>query len=434
MLKYLLTLIFSLFFIFGFAQVKVSLNEIDRILFTEGNGGFGGYEETDYAILHESNRWVSYQIHQKIDLMGPRRENVDSAQHQLIKVISEDSILAFLQTIAIIKPKFNAASLGITVGSITSQINEKYFRNKSEKAKIFDSFFDTPGKLYPIINGLQRNDIMDFFVSCGINIVKKDGDTLKLYTREQPDFMLPWKINGIKTYDIGISKFFVYATNVNNRTISGAGFVSNFYESVEYKYARDAFGRIFWKETAPENVKYLEQYFDIVSVNGGDKYSPFLLHPKEFNQHVLIGGTVDIQDKRQIERLCRLTTDTLRTFFVNKAFMIDSCFAKNGCKISFPDNYGELYKKPFVMMGNNYLDQLEVDQSKFILFSISLGERIQDNWVALPDGTFLLTAYLDDYAIGVIPAYIKKDGVKRRKFVFKVFSANGGLLRSYGDN
>ena len=437
------TFLFIFLPLISFGQAKVTLNDISKIKLVDGFGGFGVSSRTDYEVVNENGQWVSYLIHEKSQhpakpkpgekIPGYQLIKIDSTEHKLIKTLREDSIRSFLTSISVINPKFDPANLGITVGRLTRQINEKYFAQKAENARIFDSFFDSKKKLYKIITDMQNEWWTDDNPYNTIIIYQKNGDSTKIETRRENDYMLPWKINNTETYDIAINQFFIYATFLKNHRMGGAFFLQHFYDLVDFNYARFALGIDYWRKHAPENVKYIEQYGDIVKVIGDVKPGVISIHPKGLDKRITVGGFIDMMNKSQIERLCRFATDTLSVFFKNKCFVIDSCMAKEGCSVNFPDNYGEAFKRPFFIPGHDYLKELNLDQSKFILFNISVGPQLRDFWTALPDGNFLLTDYFDDYPIGVLPAYIKTDGYKHAKLVFKVFSAEGKLLKSYYD-
>ncbi len=109
--------------------------------------------------------------------------------------------------------------------------------------------------------------------------------------------------------------------------------------------------------------------------------------------------------------------------------MIDSCLQKTGCTVNFVNINGQTSHHYFSLSHKDADEYLKKYKPQDLwTFTIKAGERIEDNWVALPDGKFVLTAYLDNYAVGVSPQYIKNDNIKQRKFVFMLFARDGKLI------
>jgi hypothetical protein len=183
----------------------------------------------------------------------------------------------------------------------------------------------------------------------------------------------------------------------------------------------------------PGNVKFIRRHFDIIQVSRFNDHSSYSFHPKHLNNHIVINGDLNITDKAQLTALTRFAEDTVRKFIKAGGFMIDSCMAKTGCTINFLNYNGQAshhYSSVFQKGLDEYLKKYRWQD--LWSFTIKAGERIEDNWIALPDGKFVLTAYVDDYAVGVSTGYIKKDNAKRRKFVFMLFTHDGELI-SEGD-
>jgi hypothetical protein len=423
----------------SFAQVNVSLSEVAKIHIADGAWYLGGSYRNEYELVNESGKWKSYQIRESYyrnNLKARSRAEIfekrDSVEHRFIKIVPQDSITLFLNVIRTVKPKFNAADLKISIPEITKRVDTGSLKHLNKQdTKIFNSFFNTRAKLNHLLDTVQYDGWTDDAPLSAIEIIKKSGDTIKIVSRRQVSYMLPWVINKVPTYDLRINQFFITATNLINHRMSGKGISYQIFSMVDYLYAQQAFELLRWQDTSPENVKYLRRHFDIVKVRRFNDNSSYSFHPKMLNAHILVNGILNIKDKDQLRALTRYAEDTVKAFIKIGGFMIDSCLQKRGCVINFGNSLGGSSHSYFAMQ-NRGLEQYlkKFNPQDLRPFSIIAGARIEDDWVKLPDGNFVLTAYVDDYAVGVLPQYIKKDGYQRRKFVFMIFSPNGKLISS----
>ncbi|NHA04295.1 hypothetical protein G7092_10835 [Mucilaginibacter sp. HC2] len=421
-----------------FAQVKLSIDDIVKIHMVDGASYLGAFFRNNYDIVLRNRQWKSYQVREEYQRMNPQIrdpkkfiEHKDSVEHRFIKIIPQDSINLLLQSISKIKPKFNPADLHLSIPKLTQQIDSAYLKEPDAKRRhLFNSFFDTPAKLYRLLDTIQHDFWTDDYPFSVMEIVKKQGDTVKVITTAQTEYMMPWRVNNVPTYDLGINQFFINATGVTHHRMAGERISYNIYDHVDYLYARDAFERLRWRDLEPENFKYIQQHFNIIkAVNYNNDSSQYFFNPKKLNKHIVIAGILKINKKDQLKALTQFAEDTLGSFLKTRAFMIDSCIAKPGCTITFINSNGQAlhgYYSWNNQKAEHYLKKLNRRQMWW--FEIEAGERIKDYWTRLPNGNFALTTYIDDYAVGVSSKYIKKDGIKAGKFVLMIFSPNGKLL------
>lgn len=113
--------------------------------------------------------------------------------------------------------------------------------------------------------------------------------------------------------------------------------------------------------------------------------------------------------------------------------MIDSCLHKDGCTITFGNSlgrsnheYSNYNKKELVEYHKLY------KREEFWPFTIKMGNRLENDWIALPNGRFVLYSYIDDYVIGVSPNYIKNNLSGFGGSIFMVFSPDGKLIHQDG--
>ncbi|SDP52768.1 hypothetical protein SAMN05428975_1638 [Mucilaginibacter sp. OK268] len=420
------------------AQVNVSINNIAKIHMVDGASYLGAFFRNDYDLILRNGQWESYQVREQYQRMNPRVrdpkkmiEHRDSIEHRFIKTIPQDSINLLLQAISKIKPRLNPVDLHLSIPKLTHQIDTAYLKGMDAKrVRLFNSFFDTPAKLYHLLDTIQHDFWTDDYPYSVMEIVKKQGDTVKVITTAQTQYMMPWRVNDVPTYDLNINKFFINATGVIHHRIAGERINYSIYDHVDYLYARDAFERLRWQELEPENFKYIQQHFNIVkAVNYNNDSSQYFFSPKKLNKHIIIAGILKINKKNQLKALTQFAEDTLASFLKTHAFMIDSCIAKPGCTITFINSNGQALHGYYSWNNQKAEDYLKkLNRQQMWWFEIDAGERIKDYWTKLPDGNFALTSYIDDYAVGILPKYIKKDGVKMAKFVFMIFSPDGKLI------
>lgn len=419
----------------AFAQVQIDLKEVAKIHLVDGAGYLGGFYRNDYDLVPENGQWKTYQTREKHSRNYHKKvgskpvEALDSAEHRFIKVIPNDSIRLFLHSLSIIKPKFHPADLKLSIPELRIQLDTGMLKNLDEESlRVFNSFFDTPAKLYHLLNTMQHDSWTDDWPYSVMEIIKKKGDTIKVVTTSQLDFMLPWRVNNIPTYNLELNRFFINATNVKDHRMSGKSLIWHLYRWIDYFYATDAFERLRLRETAPANFKFLQQHFDIIQIAMYNDSSTFVSHPKKQSNHLRVSGPLNIANKEHLLSLTRYAEDTLKRFLKKRAFMIDSCLAKKGCTINFGSHTSHQHFTQSYTAANEYLNRFS--KQTLSAFTIKYGERTEDNWIALPNGNFVLTAYLGNYAVGIKPEYILKDKFQMRRFVFMLFSPQGKLLQS----
>ncbi|WP_311953847.1 hypothetical protein [Mucilaginibacter terrae] len=398
----------------------------------------GGYRN-EYELFLENGQWRSYQTREKYDRQNFKRkkpeeffEHKDSLMHRFIKAVPRDSLIQFLKSISTIRSKFVATDLKVSIPMLKQQIDTAYLKYlPADKHAIFHSFYDTPQKLNTILEALQKGAWTDDWPLAAIEVIKTTGDTIKVQTTRQVDFMLPWKVNGTPTYDLSINRFFMTATGLLNHRMNGRNLAGNVQGEVQHRYAANALERLRWEEIAPANTAYVKQHFDIIRISKSNDQSYYVFRPLRLaNKKVVIHGTLDITKKEQLQKLVNFAEDTLHHFLKKPAFMMDSCKKIQGCEIRFVFTLGASNHSVYTMFTPELAAFLKkIDARTLVPFTIYAGERTEDNWVALPDGRFVLTAYVDDKGIG-INRFIAPDGVKQRKFVFMVFDNRGKLLKA----
>ena len=420
------------------AQVKVNTGQVKKIMITDAAGYLTSSFRNEYEIVQENGQWKTYQVRENyykpnLKNRNPAKifEQRDSVMHRFIKSVTQDTLVRFLQTLFVIRPRFVASDLNISIPEIRQKIDTSFLKYlDKDKHGLFHSFYDTPKKLNTILESLQGAYWTDDYPTAKIEIIKNSGDTIRVQTNRQVDYMLPWKINGTASYDININRFYMAATGLYKHRMAGKGIIYEVYSAVQ-RLSADTLERLRWKEIAPANTAYLRKHFEIIKISESNKESFYSFRSlKISNKKVRIGGYLNITKTDDIQKLVRFAEDTLRRFLKRPAFMMDSCRVKQGCEIKFAFSSGASNHNYFAMFKPElgvFLDKF--DKNSLVPFTIYAGERSEDNWVALPDGRYVLTAYIDDKAVGITSKYIKPDGVQQRKFVFMVFDKAGNLIK-----
>ena len=422
------------------AQVKVNIGQVKKLHLTDAAGYiFSGYRN-EYDVVFEDGKWQTYQIREKYDRPNANRkkpgevlERKDSLLHRFVKTVDQDTLNKFLTSLSKVKSKFTASDLKVSIPKLRQKIDTSYLKYLAkDKHAVFHSFYDTPQKLDHILELLQGDGWTDDYPTATIEIIRTSNDTISVITHRQVAYMLPWTINGTTSYDVDINRFFMAATGLYDHRMGGKYLSSQVYSTVQYKYAADALERLRWEESAPANTNYLKRHFQIIKISKSNEESSYSFRPLKIkNDKVRLNGYLKITKTEDLQRMVRYAEDTLGTFLKRPAFMMDSCKLKKGCLINFGFSDGASNHNVFTLFTPELGDFLEkFDKRTLMPFTIYAGERSEDNWIALPDGRYVLEAYIDDRAIGVPPKYIKPDGVKQRKFVFMVFDQKGNLLKA----
>lgn len=422
------------------AQVNVVVNEVAKFHLVDAGFGLNHSYRNEYELLLVDGKWKTYQtreVYHRVNGKARDRkhliEDKDTTMNRFVRDVPPDSVSLFLQGLSVIKPKFNPASLNISIPKLTAKVDSDLKEPDPKRVLLFNSFFNTPQKLYRLLDSMQSDSWTDDSPYDAIQIIKKNNDTINVFTRQQIQYMLPWEINNKPTYDLGINHFFTIATGLNNHRMNGNWLAQSVRQNVQYRYANDAFERLRMQEVSPENFKYLQQHFYLVKLQRWNNYTGFTIQPKKLGPHVNITGELNIASKKQLEALTRFAEDTVRQLLQKGGFMYDSCENKAGCTINFRNDTGQSNHRYFSVKKDEtdkYMAKYAADQIWPFSITVAHNDRIQDDWIALPDNTFLLTAYIDNYAVGVPSNLIVKHDKKRRWYVIMLFSRKGQPLHT----
>ncbi len=429
------------------AQPVVNLKDIRKINLIDASWGLGASRLTTFEIVPENGSWKCYQTKQKYegiyfkkvekasDLVNP----LNTDKRIFVKNISDTLLVALLNTIKITKPVFKPEYIYISKDSVLNNINYAALKKLHMK-------FGTPQRdtFFKLLNNgqlidrakisLQRDYWTDDSPFCGIHIINKNNDTLKIETQRQVDYMLPWLINGTPSYDTSISRFFMasigdYPFSAKLR-LNGNWIYGKVYDYIKRTYTDEIFAREHIEKLSETNLNLLQKYFEIgKTVPYNDDFS-LELSPRQFSGKIGITAIVDIKNSEQVNQLISFSEDTVKAFFDSGNFLVKACKNTNGCVIYLFNKYG--------ISNKNHWFASQMDKTKLLanyddtqLLDLSIyvpGKERNDEWLVLPDGKLLLYAYFYDDVFGIQPGLLLPSGDSVRKEVFVVFDSQGKLL------
>jgi hypothetical protein len=428
------------------AQTVVNFKNIKKINLVDKSWGLGASRLTTFEIVQENGGWKCYQTKQQYDgfyFTGRKGAAnltlLNSDKRIFVKNISDGTITALLTTIKKIKPVFKPQYIYVSKDSVINNIDYTALKkmHTAFSAKQRDKFFKllNSGQLIDSALLFLQNDYWtDDSPYCGINIINKNNDTLKIETRQQVDYMLPWLINGVPSYDTAIGSFFIesigdYPYSAKWR-LNGSNIYRKIYEYIRRTYTDEIFARNRIEESSATNLELLKRHFEIREVKPNNNDHVLVLAPRKFSGKVIVSGIVKINELEQLDQLIRFSEDTVKAFLNSGNFLVEACKNTNGCVINFVDSYGISNKNHWFASQTDKNKLLtHYDDSKFLGISISMpGKDRDDEWLVLPDGKLLLFAYYYDNVFGLKPGLLQPTGDSTRKSIFMLFDAGGKLL------
>jgi len=410
------------------------------------SGGLGGFRQTAFGIVPSGKEWKCYQTKQLYSGGAYLREKdslkykaLNTTYRKFVKTISNGTILNLLEAVKNIKPNFNPDEIRPDMALVQHKIDSSYlsktYRPLTAKQKQeFINLLNEKKVIDAALTNMQNGDWTDDWPYCGIYIIKNNNDTIRIETRRQVDGMLPWEINGVKTYDSAISKFVMacisnYPYSVSQRLL-GSTMYEHISDYIQRTYTNDMFERERWDEVAPQNVELLKKHFTILQADSWNDNSGFTFLCKNLPGNVVVSGMLDIQDSKKIKQLIKFATDTLAQFIKTDNFLVKACRDTTGCTIRFSNMLGASNHSFNAAKGydkTGYLRQFP--DNEVLPFAIDMkGGSCANDWLYLPEGKLLLVNYCDDSVFGIPGGSLKSSGNTTRKRAFIFFTADGKYL------
>ncbi|MDB5159314.1 MAG: hypothetical protein JWR50_4021 [Mucilaginibacter sp.] len=316
------------------AQQKVNIGDIKKIDFLDAEGALGFGRKTEFEVTNINNEWLCNQTKQHYDITYSRPgknayyEDENAVQQKFVKKVDKQTIIDFLKSIAVVKPKFSSAALNITPQTIihyadTSKFADKAKNNLStEQIQIILTEALKPENIKEAIDSLQHDWWTDDYPYCRIQIILKNNDTVKIETNRQPSYMLPWRINKIESYDLNINNFFIAVMGdykkSNKSRLDGNYLPEQIWDYCYRTFGDNAIIRDHWQKLDPAFYNKLKANFKIkdlrdYSTDKG-KQVESILQPYVLPEKAVIKLWINIDSTRFLKKVM-LFTDSLRQYF-----------------------------------------------------------------------------------------------------------------------
>ncbi|MBW4889712.1 hypothetical protein KXQ82_08290 [Mucilaginibacter sp. HMF5004] len=427
-----------------FAQQTLVLNNVKKIDLIDRGGGLGGGHEAKYSIFNEGGNWICYREYFSLSSMWHDKHEDDAKKemaisHKYIKKVSLDVLQSLLMSAQHIKPRLNWKDFNISAQTLITYNDTSLHAGwvpKKWKGRFEKYYSDSTIKV--AIEALQHDSWTDDGPFCGIHIIGKNNDTVKIESYRQVYYMLPWKVNKVESYDMSITNFFVEVTDPglyysNRLRMKGTYFPQLVTNYIYTKFAKNIFEYDNWFHDHPVNLAFLKANFGVTfsqhNANGGDEcYLSSTLLP----QNMFLKAVVNIEDEKSIERLIR-HRDSIAMYVGRHNFVFDHCINKEGVTIIFPWQY---FFNTTSWLDDKYvhdhLHQLKgYDLTQAIYFEVvhhKPGLLCESHWLLLTDNKLVLLAHSGDEAANIPDDILKKQRDDIFNGQYLLFSEKGNLL------
>lgn len=431
----------------------VSINDIKKIDLSERSGGMSGQIQAEFEIINNNDDWKCYQtkLYYSGWMLSNARDGKDytrlnTDERKFVKNISGTSVNNLLQAVARPRPVFKPGYIAFNLNDLEKKIDSVYFKGPNNRftprqQQEFIGLLHNKKITDEAVTFMQTNYATDVFSFCSIHIIKKNNDTLKIESKVQFDYMLPWKVNGVVSYNTGFNSFLINAMADHYGSLkdklSGRNVFYGIFDYVESEYARDLFERERIQGISPANLTLLKQHFVIykASRNNNNDHTLISLSPGYAPKNILINADLNIADAEGINHLIHFSEDTLSQFLKKENFIIKNCRAIRGCQVVFGTT---LKSSNFRLHTANGMDRTnylkKYNTADIVSFRVNMpGKMFGNEWLYLPDGKLVLYGYIRTPVTGLAAGKIKisNEWEDRRSFV--VFDTLGNVINDFTD-
>jgi hypothetical protein len=410
-------------------QQKTSQQAVKKILFTTREAGMGGQVKVSFEVVQEHGQWNSYQTSKLVESDYHPASNEISKTRLLITRLDPKEVTTFLNSIGVIKPKFDWREFGITSASLKKGLQT----DKDGNVFRFNELVNNTS-IEHAITSCWGSYYTDIGLDCIIKVVKNNRDTIKIESRNQTICMLPWHIGSKETFDINISRFFIQAMGTedypNKYRMQTSTLENDVWEKLDGFRSFSSLNPYRWRYGYAKNLKLLKSNFILSDEHIHGISCRCTLKSQDLPVNVSIDAGINITDTAFLHRLPRFK-DTVNACIKTSNFVFNYYNKLPGAKIIFetnsetaPTNY-----IPLTMVEEAIPHLKTVDLSKIINFYIESGER-KSQWVLLPDNTLILMTRTGDGVAGLLPNVFQK--VKENYFTtghqFVLFNSDGKIF------
>jgi hypothetical protein len=246
------------------AQQKIVPADVKKIILDCGNDYIPrGGDNYEFEVLNEQGKWNSYQTGENVTDSNQPESNIHSVERTQIGTLSAQQIANFLSCLTVIKPQFDAKALNITPAVLIAEIKQKAKDTADNTIQLSDFITETNVQ-HAITNAMQDVSV-DTYDYCRIRVIKNNNDTLKIETGHSYATMLPWAINKVDTYDMGINDFFIAAMcnrdYPNKEMLSLRHLKENICQFIDADYPAHPISTYRRKYCITDNIKLLKANF-----------------------------------------------------------------------------------------------------------------------------------------------------------------------------
>ncbi|MEO6980728.1 MAG: hypothetical protein ABI113_20205, partial [Mucilaginibacter sp.] len=417
--------------------------EIKKIHLIDSEWALGFSRLTEFDIVNENNKWNCYQIKQKYT-WDPLDKNKDyyakqnSEQRKFVKKINAEAINGLFKTISTVKPAHNWKIYGITPVKVASTVDTVYLKKwepKQPKAErqIFVNELKKPANIKAAIDSVQHYSWTDDYPVCAIEIIKRNNDTVKVYSNNQIDYTLPWMVNCASSYDLNINKFFADAMgdyrNSNHDRLTGTDFIYKIQEYIYDNFATEAIIRNKWSLAFPSQYKALSQGFEVGHMRYSNDGVSLFARSNQLPRAFTINAEMKMGDDTDLTELIHFK-DSLAARVKKGNFVFNYYKDSPNATVSFG------YRRHKVNDLAEYNEKFRVWQQKniavynkdnMLLFSVEARNRDFEDWLLLPDNRLILLSYFYPKVAGVTDKRLEV-GDDSRKDCFILFDNEGNLV------
>lgn len=421
-----------IFLITGFhvlGQEQHSKQAVKKILFSTSEAGMGTQTRISFELVLEQGQWNSYQTGLLEEDSYKPLQNVTTAVHLLIATLGSKTVATFLKNIAVIKPHPNWREFGITPATLKKGLQTDRNGQVYKFAQLVND-----KSVEKAIDVGQEYRINDLGVKCEIKVVRKNGDTIKIGSSNQPLCMLPWHIENKETYDIAISRFFVQAMGKKNypnkSRMQTSSLESEVWEQLDGSGSHGPLNPYRWRYGYPKNLSLLKQNFTLSDEHISGTQSRCTLTSTAFPANVSLDAGIDLADTASLRRLIKFK-DTIRNRLKIGNFVFDYYNKLPEAKIIFETNahLNPAQYIPLETLKKEVPHIKATDPTGIVNFFIQSPEG-KSQWVLLSDNTLILMNRTGDKVAGLPPEVFKnvKENYIDRSHQFVLLDSRGKVL------
>jgi len=395
-------LLISLLPIAAHAQL-IAINDIHKIVIKTTSGGMGGSVSSTFEIKKKNNVWVSNRTKKVSNLMSlqtAKWETKDSTDVKFIKTMGQSSIDKMVYAINHPIRTFNPTLFGITAELLRtnadSLLKTVLHQADQRQTAIFKRAITTDRINQAIIKS-QSESLMDVSADYVINIVKTNGDTLKIESTNLTGYVLPWKLNKKHAiYNVSISRFCADAMGVNNQDpVNGGDIYHLICEDIYDTYCKGQITAKFFENKYPEAFRLLKSYYSITDINTSDilqDTDPIVFMTLHAPGLPDIYTALHIAHKGDVLRLTKFKAK-VDSLFKHKNFIFNYASRTPGCRLIFQDPNDSLSTYAWEQSTYPYLNAYPQQTVTEFRVQNNTGENGFSTWCILPNGQVVLTFF-----------------------------------------